>query len=317
MTNIRESHHVRVRRREALSADVVLLELEPVDGVLPPFEAGAHIDVHLPDSVRQYSLCGDPGQAGTYQIAVLRDPQSRGGSIAVHAIAEGEGLRIGAPRNHFSLTPAPFVVLIAGGIGLTPLLSMAHALTTQGVPFHLHYVVNRHSAAPFETRLARAGLAGEISIHRTDRAAGRAFDAAQILPPARDGAHLYVCGPTGFMQSVIASARSLGWPDEAIHKEDFGAEIDIAGDAFEVEARASGRVVRVGPDETIADALIAAGVDVPLSCEQGVCGTCMTRVIAGVVDHRDMYLSPAEQAANDVMAICCSRAVGGRLVLDI
>lgn len=309
---------VRVSRRSPLSHDVVMFELAREDGAaLPPFAAGAHIDVDAGGFTRQYSLCGDPADCASYRIAVLRDARSRGGSAAMHALRQGDSIVIGAPRNLFPLVPQTEALLIAGGIGVTPLIAMAHDLDRRGISFALHHAENDGRDLPFGALFAEPPLARRVTIHRTSRAAGRPFDARSVIGSYAPGRHLYTCGPAGFMDAVTVAATSLGWPADAIHREHFDADIDTMGDAFTVVAARSGAEVTVDAGRTIAEALIDAGVEVALSCEQGVCGTCITPILEGEADHRDLYLTEAEQAEQKQIAICCSRSLRPRLVLDL
>lgn len=308
-----------VARREVVGTGVVHFELRSAEGqALSPFEAGAHVDVHLrPDLVRQYSLCGDPADTSRYRLAVRLEAQSRGGSASMHAdLREGDRLQVGPPRNQFPLARAASrAVLIAGGIGITPLMAMVHALNRAGVPFYLHYCVRSRTGAAFLDELAAAPFAGHVSLHADDDAVSH-FDAS-VLPPAQAGTHLYVCGPGPFMDARIAEAKAAGWADDHLHLERFSNEVDRTGDVFTVTAVRSGVTVTVAAQESIAEALIREGVDVALSCEQGVCGTCLVDVLEGVPDHRDCYLTDAEKAANRQMTICCSRAKTASLALDV
>ncbi|WP_085315405.1 PDR/VanB family oxidoreductase [Derxia lacustris] len=314
---------VRVARRRSEAADICSFELLPAAGAsLPPFEAGAHIDVHLPNGlVRQYSLCNPPGETHRYLIGVLRDPASRGGSQALHElVAEGATLTIGAPRNHFPLAAgAARSLLLAGGIGVTPILAMAEALTQRGADFRMHYFGRSLERMAFRERIAAAPFAARVALHADDGPPEQRADLAELLAGPDAGTHLYVCGPRGFMDAVLGTARAAGWPEDRLHYEFFGAEVAAqAGDrAFEVELARSGRVVTVPADRTVAQALGAAGIEVMLSCEQGVCGTCLTRVLAGEPDHRDLYLTDEEHAMNDQFTPCCSRARSARLVIDL
>lgn len=312
---------VAVRRDEAL--DICSLDLVPVDGsALPGFSAGAHIDVHLPGGlVRQYSLCNPPGETQRYRIAVLRDAASRGGSATVHdQLQVGTVLDIGTPRNLFELDPAaPHHLLLAGGIGITPLLAMAEQLAAQGGAFTLHHATRSRERTPFVAQLASAPYADRVHHHFDDGPAMQKLDLAATLRSAPAGSHLYVCGPTGFMEAVLAEGRAQGWDEARLHREYFAAApTGTAGDGgFELELASSGRVIPVAADQTALAALLAAGLDIPMSCEQGVCGTCLTGVKSGVPDHRDQYLTPEERAANNQFLPCCSRASSARLVLDL
>ncbi|PKO28873.1 MAG: oxidoreductase [Betaproteobacteria bacterium HGW-Betaproteobacteria-9] len=314
---------VRVARKHTEALDICSLDLVAEPGhSLPTFSAGAHIDVHLPNGlVRQYSLCNPPGETGRYQIAVLRDPSSRGGSQAVHdLLPEGATLHISAPKIHFPLAAdAAHHLLLAGGIGITPLLAMAEHLTSQGECFELHHCTRSRDRTPFVARVAASAFARHTHHHFDDGDAVQKLDIAATLQRAPDGTHLYGCGPQGFMDAVLNAGRAQGWPEERLHREYFAAApVDHANDgSFELEIASSGRVIPVRADQTALAALLAAGLDIPMSCEQGVCGTCLTRVKAGTPDHRDQYLTPEEQAANDQFLPCCSRSTSARLVLDL
>ncbi|MGA0611694.1 PDR/VanB family oxidoreductase [Caldimonas sp. KR1-144] len=315
---------VRVARKALEAEDICSLELVAADGgALPPFTAGAHIDVHLPGGlVRQYSLCNDPRESQRYRIAVLREAASRGGSQAVHdALREGDVLTIGAPRNHFELSgEGERALLLAGGIGITPILCMAERLAATGTPFELHYATRSRARTAFLDRIGSAAFASQVRFHFDDGPAAQRLDLAAVLAQPRAGTHLYVCGPKGFIDAVLATARAAGWREPQLHWEFFaGAEVAARdGDAaFEVELASSGRVIAVPAGLSVVQALAQAGVEVMVSCEQGVCGTCLTRVLQGEVEHRDSYLTPDEQAAHDQFTPCCSRARSARLVLDL
>jgi len=313
---------VVVRRREIQGGAVVVLDLHSADGsALPAFEAGAHIDLHLADDlVRQYSLCGDPADATRYRLGVLRDPASRGGSLAVFdRLQEGTALTIGVPRNHFPLAPdAQHSVLVGGGIGITPMIAMAHALTAAGRSFELHYCARSAAGSAFVEELSAAPFADKVTLHFDDAGEASKLHLATILAAAGTaGTHLYTCGPSGFMDWVIATGEKAGLPSDSIHREYFNADIDTSGAGFEVEARASGKTVRVAEGQSIVAALKSIGIKVEVSCEEGVCGTCVCTVLEGDCDHRDVYLTDEEKADNDQIMTCCSRAKSTRLVLDI
>jgi len=316
------TRRVRIARKTAEALDIYSFELVAEDGsALPPFAAGSHIDVHLaPGLVRQYSLCNDPGETNRYQIAVLRDTKSRGGSVAMHALAVGQGLEISDPKNHFALAHgARHSVLLAGGIGITPILCMAQRLAQLGEVFDLHYCSRSPQRTAFVDRLKDAHFEGRVHFHHDDGAAAQKLDAASVIGAPAADKHLYVCGPTGFMDAMLATARAASWPEERLHREYFAAAaVDARGDgSFEVQIASSGAVIPVAAEQTVVAALAACGIEVPTSCEQGVCGTCLTRVLSGTPDHRDMYLTPAEQSTGDQFTPCCSRAKSARLVLDL
>ncbi|SFV11577.1 PDR/VanB family oxidoreductase [Pseudoduganella namucuonensis] len=309
------------RRDEA--DGICSFELAAADGVaLPPFEPGAHIDVHLDGGlVRQYSLCPGPGQAGRYLLGVLREPVSRGGSAAMHALKTGQRLHISAPRNHFPLArDAQRHVLFAGGIGITPLLAMAEHLAASGCDFALHYCARAASRMAFAERI-RAGIVGErATFHADDGGPQQKLDLDAALGEPREGVHVYVCGPGGFMDWVLSGARARGWPEDRLHKEYFAAPSQPAGardQPFEVQIGRGGAIHTVPAGLSVLEVLARNGIDIPVSCEQGVCGTCLTRVLEGTPEHRDVFLTDQERAANDSFTPCCSRARSARLVLDL
>lgn len=314
---------MRVVRKTAETPDICLFELQAQDGsALPGFQAGAHVDVQVPGGpVRQYSLCNPPGETHRYEIAVLRDAHSRGGSVGMHALREGQALDIGAPKNHFALADgAQHHVLFAGGIGVTPILAMAHALAERGASFDLHYCTRSPAATAFRQRLADSAFADRVVFHHDDGPAETRLDVQALLRsfPMPD-THLYVCGPGGFMEWVLAAGRGAGWSEDRLHREYFaGARIDAGADGtFEVQIASTGKVITVAHDQSVTTALAQNGIEVATSCEQGVCGTCILRVLEGCPDHRDMYLTESERAQNNLFAPCCSRAKSARLVLDL
>ncbi|MGN0923162.1 PDR/VanB family oxidoreductase [Ectopseudomonas mendocina] len=310
-----------VRKRQEQGEGVVILDLaDPTGSNLPTFEAGAHVDIHLkPGLVRQYSLCGDPANASVYRLGVLRDPASRGGSVAVHELlTEGASVSVGAPRNLFPLAAgASRSILIGGGIGITPMIAMAHQLTAQDSPFELHYCGRSRNRTAFLDELAGADFAACVRTHFDDEGDAQKLDLPTVLGQPGAGVHVYVCGPSGFMDWVIDGARKAGYTEDHIHREYFQVEVDASGDSFEVVAQRSGKSVQVAEGQTIIDALATVGIKVEISCEQGVCGTCLCDVLEGEPDHRDVYLTDDEKAANDQILVCCSRAKSKKLVLDI
>lgn len=313
---------VRIARKTAEAVDIVSLELAPLDGEnLPAFSAGSHIDVEIrPGLVRQYSLCNDPTEQHRYEIGVLRDPASRGGSTAVHEeLAEGQTIRISAPRNHFPLVHAKRSLLFAGGIGVTPILCMAERLAQTGADFEMHYCARSADRAAFVERIEASGFADRVHLHFDDGDAAQKLDLAAVLEGAGEEAHLYVCGPSGFIEFVTQGAQGRGWDSDRIHFEYFaGQKIDTAADQpFEVKLASSGKVVTVPATKSAVAALRDAGIEIEVSCEQGICGTCLTRVLDGEPDHRDNFLSDEEKAANDQFLPCCSRAKSRLLVLDL
>ncbi|VVD86419.1 Vanillate O-demethylase oxidoreductase [Pandoraea aquatica] len=314
---------VRLANKRDVATDICEFELVSVDGsALPDFTAGAHIDVHVADGlIRQYSLCNAPGETHRYCVGVLRDPQSRGGSVGMHALTVGTDIEISAPRNHFPLVDtAKHSILLAGGIGVTPILCMAEALAASGASFEVHYCTREPARTAFRDRFASAGIADKTQFYFDSEGARADLDA--ILAQPSGGKHLYVCGPAGFIDAVLTRAEAAQWPEGNVHREYFAAPVsantDGEGDKpFQVKLHSSGRVIDVKVGETIVAALAAQGVEVQMSCEQGVCGTCLTRVIDGTPDHRDVYLTDDERATNDQILPCCSRSKSPVLVLDL
>lgn len=311
---------VRGRRQEA--DGICSFELARPDGdELPAFTAGAHLDVHVRSGVvRQYSLCGDPGDRRRWRIAVLREPASRGGSAGMHDVVHaGSTLRVSAPRNHFALVPAPHSLLVAGGIGVTPILAMAQTLHREGGSFEMHYCTRSPARTAFRDQLRAAAFADRVRFHFDDGEPAQKFDAESLFSGAQPGTHLYVCGPSGFMDHVLETARRLGWPAERLHREYFAGSVasSPADTGFDVQLAHSKRTLRIPAGKSVLEVLLGCGVDVPFSCESGVCGTCLTRVLEGTPDHRDSYLDDAERAANDQFTPCCSRSKTPVLVLDL
>jgi len=308
--------------REA--ADVHCFELADPEGrQLPPFTAGAHVDVEIaPGLVRQYSLCNDPRRRDRYQIAVLREAVSRGGSAGLIDRAQaGATLKVSEPRNHFALEPsARRTVLIAGGIGITPILCMAERLAHAGEPFALHYAARSAGRAPFLERIRTSAFADRAHIYLSEGPDAARLDLQAVLADPVPGAHLYVCGPARLIEAALATAEAKGWPSSRVHREFFAppeGEVRAETGAFEIELASSGQVLAVPADKSITQVLAEHGIEVATSCEQGVCGTCVTRVLEGEPDHRDYFLTAEEQAAGDQITPCCSRAKSGRLVLDL
>jgi vanillate O-demethylase ferredoxin subunit len=309
-----------IRRVCVEAEDIRSIELVGADGEpLQPFEAGAHIDVHTGELIRQYSLINTTANDGSYRIAVKLEPNSRGGSRFMHALAEGELLKIGLPRNNFALHPdAAHSVLLAGGIGITPLLGMAHHLLANDGAFSLDYFARSSDAAAFAAEIESTALARRTRFHL-----GLTSDAVkQVLAASLDtfpsDTHVYACGPGPFMQAVREAVAAR--PGLVLHLEYFTAELpagDPAADTFRVRLAKSGMTVEVNANQTIIEALRAAGIAVETSCEQGVCGTCMTTVLVGRADHRDLLLTDAEHQAGNQMLICVSRSLDAELVLDL
>ena len=314
---------VRVARKTREAEGIFSFEFVHVDGDwLPEFSAGAHIDVRIGQALtRQYSLCNCPSERHRYVIAVLKEPNSRGGSVAMHdQIAEGDVIQISQPRNHFPLCAKPkHSLLLAGGIGVTPILCMAEQLASIGAPFEMHYCTRSAERTAFVDRIKGSAFGDHVRFHFDDGPSDQRLDLAVLLDKPTEDRHLYVCGPTGFLEAVVSTAKAAGWIESNIHFEYFSAPMQVAGNegAFDVKVASSGKTVRVAADQTVISALAGAGIDVPVSCELGVCGTCLTRVLEGVPDHRDSYLTNSERESNQQFLPCCSRAKTPLLVLDL
>ena len=312
--------NVVVRRKWRSAEGVTGFELADRDGRhLPTFQPGAHIDLHLPNGlVRQYSITNGPGDLLSYVIGVKQEVAGKGGSKAlVDNVREGDVLAISEPRNNFPLRrDATRTVLIAGGIGITPLLSMARFLDKSDLPYALHYFTRSGDSAAFREELS--ALHGPVETHAglgRDAIAAKVDD---ILGAHAFANHVYICGPGAMLAMVQDKAAALGWPDEAVHFEYFQNDKVIdASSAFDIELARSAMTLHVPAGRTILDVMREAGLTVPSSCEQGACGTCLTTVIEGEVDHQDVYLNKTEKASNSCMMTCVSRAKSARLVLDI
>jgi tetrachlorobenzoquinone reductase len=292
-----------------------LYEFRAVDGgSLPAFTAGAHIDLHLPNGlVRPYSLCNPQQETHRYVVGIKRDPASRGGSSYVHEqLKVGTVLQLGAPRNHFALhEEARNTVLLAGGIGVTPIACMVQRLRALGASFEVHYSVRRREEAAFMDVLAGP----ELHLHVDAENGNRPLPVADIVARAAQEAHLYCCGPAPMLDAF--EAAGAGRPSGHVHLERFAAAPVVAEGGFTVQLARSGRSVGIARGCTILDTLRQEGIAVPASCEQGICGSCETRVLSGTPDHRDSLLSDEEKAANKVMMVCCSGSKGPLLVLDL
>lgn len=309
---------VEVVSRQVAASGVVSFTLARPDRTpLPGWEPGAHIDLFLPSGdVRQYSLCSDPAEP-TWRIAVLREADGRGGSRWIDdELHEGDTLTAAGPRSHFAFdsgatSPA---VLIAGGIGVTPILAMARAAAESGRPYTLHYAGHNGRMAFVDELRARHG--DRLMLHVSE--SGTRMDLASIADAAAaDGAELVCCGPTRLLDAVTVEADRRRIPLTVEHFEPAELTAPVWDQSFEVELALSGVTVEVGPDESVLQAIENAGVLVLSSCTEGTCGTCETPVLEGEIDHRDSILTPAQRARNDVMFVCVSRAACPRLVLDL
>ncbi|MDQ0801425.1 PDR/VanB family oxidoreductase [Arthrobacter sp. SLBN-112] len=311
---------LRVQQKKFESDGVTSVTFaDPSGAPLPQWQPGAHLSLHLPNGlIREYSLCSDPLDSTSWTVAVLRAPDSRGGSQHVH-----DGLPVGAlitvegPRNNFALEDAGRYVLVAGGIGITPIISMARKLHAAGAEWSLLYTGRSRSSMAFLPEIDTLHQ-DRITIHADDEANGSYPDLAAAVGTLSPDALVYACGPEPLLKAVAGAMQ-----DEAqLRIERFKAPEKVAvpvesESAFDVVCNSTGQRIPVGADVSVLDALNNAGIDVPSSCAEGICGTCETRVISGDVEHRDFLLTQAEQAANKSMFVCVSRCRSAELILDL
>ena len=317
---------VRVRAMSWEAQTILGLELVPLPPMtqLPAFTAGAHIDLHLATRqgliVRSYSLLNDPNEVHRYCLGINLDAHSRGGSAFVHSgLRVGDVLTIGVPRNHFPLDEgAPHNVFIAGGIGITPMISMIARSITLGTPWTLHYATRTRNHAGFVNHLQALAdqSAGQLMLNFDQEPGGRLLDLNAIASGLPSGAHVYCCGPIPMLQAYELATKHL--PAERVHKEYFAAKDAPSNEGgFTVELKRSQKSLQVPSGKTILDCLIEIHAEPAFSCREGVCGTCEVRVLEGTPDHRDMVLSENERSANDRIMVCCSGSKTPRLVLDL
>jgi tetrachlorobenzoquinone reductase len=308
---------VRLMSVRPAAEDTNLYELaRPDRAALPPSEPGAHIDLYLPNGMtRQYSLVVPDASPMSYTLGIKRDANSRGGSRYIFdEIRIGQTLTIGAPRNHFPLAAtAPHHVLIAGGIGITPIFAMTQKLRADGLAFDLHYAGRSRGQLAFLDQLVDAAFA---HIHCDDEHSGALMNLAVVVAQAPQGSHFYCCGPAPMLEAFQAATATI--PPERVHVEYFSPkeEASKAG-GFTVKLARSGQEIFVPPGKSILETLRDAGLTHDSSCEEGICGVCETAVISGIPDHRDAVLSDQEHAANKSMMICCSGCKSDLLVLDL
>lgn len=313
---------VRVERISRQTPEILAFELaHPWGRALPGYEAGAHIDVHMPGGFsRQYSLArwSLSNAASSYVIGVKREAESRGGSASMHErVREGDLLAISAPRNTFALREeAGHHLLMAGGIGMTPLLAMAQALAARGASFTLCVFARSEEHLAFADALHSPALAPHLRLHLDQGGASQRIDLRALLAERTPETHLYVCGPGGFMTAVREAAAH--WPEDTLHAEYFAAPTDAntsTGLPFTLRLAQRGISVAVAADQTAVDALHEVGIDIPVSCQQGLCGTCVVEGDGEGAEHRDFCLTGSERRHK--VALCCSRAKGRELVLQL
>jgi ferredoxin-NADP reductase len=308
---------VRLTAVRYAARDTNTYEFRRPDGaLLPAAEPGAHIDLHLPNGLlRQYSLNLSEPNPTRYQVGIKRDPESRGGSKYIFdELKVGRLIKISAPRNNFPLDEtAPHTVLIAGGIGITPIWCMVQRLVARGLPFALHYACRSRADMAFVDELKDLSA---VHFHFDDESGGKFLDVAGIVAAAPRDAHLYCCGPIPMLRAFEEATK--GWPPAQVHVEYFTPkqEANLEG-GFVVQLARTGKEFVIPPGKSILDVLMDAGLSVAYSCQEGICGSCETPVISGIPDHRDSVLTDSERAANKTMMICCSGSKTDKLVLDI
>jgi vanillate O-demethylase ferredoxin subunit len=301
----------------------LLLELIPQPGyLLPHYLPGAHIDIFIPDvGPRQYSLCGEENNGDSYEVCVKLAEASSGGSYFIHhTYKPGDSLTISAPRNHFPLPEAERYLLLAGGIGITPLLAMAEEIARRGNQFELHYYVSTRQQTAFPERLSAQKLAPYVFLHYSDANDSLRHKTPASLTQPTAQTKVMACGPDGFIQRLQTIMQQYNWQPDQLHFERFSnAELtqQTHNTAFHIELNSTGQRYLVSPNQTIAQVLLSARVDIMLSCEQGICGSCITDVIDGIPDHRDCVLTEEEKAENTQITLCCSRSRSPLLVLDL
>jgi vanillate O-demethylase ferredoxin subunit len=313
-------HSVVVAKKTVEANNMLSFELVDPDGTeLPAFSAGSHIDVTIPGGlVRQYSLCNSEADRHRYIIGVWNDPNSRGGSKALHnAVKEGDVLQVGLPRNRFRVPRhTKRALLIARGIGVTPILSIADRLKAQDIPFAFHYLNALGSPGAFDGMIAGSAFAENTTSYLESK--GESLDPKSVLADHPEDTQLFICGVDWWLDPIIAFAKQNGWTEERIHIERFTAKASapLLDKVFEVKIASTGAVFKIPGDKSVTEFLEEKGVKIPTSCEQGMCGTCKIKILEGEADHRDKRLS-GEQRAQGYFLACVSRAKGPLLVLDL
>ena len=322
-----ETMQLRVRQITNEAEGINTFEFVDPDGKdLPKFAAGSHIDVHIPgEFLRQYSLCNDPRERHRYVVGVLNDPNSTGGSRSIHEnVRAGDLITISRPRNNFPIIEdAKYHLLVAGGIGVTPMMAMIEQLKTMNADFTMHYCTKSEEQTAFRERLVELAAAGRVVNHYDGGDPSKGLDIAGLLKDRKDGTHLYYCGPTGFMRA--AKGGSAHWLSETAHFEYFAPvdiekpasdpAADLVGGEFQVTISSTGAAYSIPKDQSIVDVLREYGIDVDTSCEAGTCGTCKTHYLEGEPDHNDFVLTDTEQ--KEWVMICCARSKSQNIVLDL
>ncbi len=314
---------MRLTERQRIAEDVFAVTLmSPTGAPIPAIAPGDHVEVLVPGGTRAYSLCNPPGVRDRYLLGIQRSSLTGGAQYLCQTCDVGDTVQVRGPNNCFALSPlAQRVVLVAGGIGITPIISMAEHLAAQGIEFEMHYSARSGAAAAFVDRLEGSAFRHQVRYYFRRDTQGQRLRLDALFEDLDASTHVYLCGPAAMLAEAISLSERHSLTDR-LHYERFGASAPASpsptvDSSFDVLAARSGQRIHVPADCSIAAALTRAGVDVPLSCEQGYCGMCVTRVLHGVPDHRDVALSPAERAANNVILPCVSRAKSALLTLDL
>lgn len=311
---------LRVANKRLIAESVVLIDLKSGSNTkLPAFSAGSHLQFELPGGLkRAYSLCNAPNEGDIYQIAVQLEPASRGGSLAVHKeIHVGDVITASLPQNLFPLDETVcHSILIAGGIGITPLISMAKRLESISKSWELHYATRTVERCAFKSEIESGFMANHTQLY-FDQGGGPKLDFDELFQKKTNTSHVYVCGPSGFIDLVLTKAKDMGWTSDQLHYERFGSNpLESKTDrAFKVVLARSGMTLEVPVDRSVMHVVLDAGIDLPVSCEQGICGTCITDVISGRPDHRDQCLDDSLRMTS--FTPCCSRSLDDELIIDL
>lgn len=320
-----EQRELQVTQMALEAEGIISLRLTRIesDKPLPAWEPGAHIDVYVPDgSTRQYSLCGDPHDLSSYDIAVLRERDGRGGSAYIHdELRVGDRLLVTRPKQGFALEEAPFHALVAGGVGITPIMAFAEHMDREGLPFQLTYGGRSQASMAFCNRLG--GLGDRVRFLAEDTDGWPDLD--DVVRQLPDDGLIYVCGPLALLRAVEKAVEAVHGPDaDVVRFELFsraGVEpkesVPLDRDHYELVLTESGHTLRLKPDANILETVLALGIEVENDCRDGICGSCVTEVVSGTVDHQDLVLTKKEQAAMDTMMICCSKPTCDRLELKL
>ena len=312
------TRRAKLIKKTVLSADTTDFCFALEEGQFTGLEPGAHVDIRLSDDlVRQYSIWNWDQNGKWLNVAVKREDAGRGGSLAMHALNEGQSVQIGMPRNHFVLQDGPnHKTLIAGGIGATPIFAMARQLQNSGADFRVIYLVRSKELAALDDAFSSLNLGDRYQLH-CDETSGP-IELKEVMQSVPLNGDIYTCGPEPLLNAILEAGKSLR--GGTIHFERFAASSDVdhgENAAFEVEIESTQAVYHVGPDDSILNVLKQNGIHVDVGCAEGLCGSCMVDVVSGDVDHRDGLLTPEEQASNEVMCLCVSRAKSDRLTLRL